>query len=389
MGFSFRVARGKEHTVLDCPHRPPCPGCPRLGAPDLAPDARAALASLAGRRGLDGLTVVRGAETGFRCRARLAVRGRARSPKIGIFEAGSHRVVDIPRCVVHHPLVNDVAREARAAIRDTATPPYSDDAHAGLLRYLQIVVERGSLTAQVVAVTNDETADRAEPFLSSLAERLGARLHSLFWNGNPARTNAVLGPLWRRFSGPEAVEETLGGARVFYTPGAFGQSHLDLSSELVDRVHSWVPDGASVLELYAGVGAIGLGLASRVEELAMNELVPESLRGLELGVAALPGAIRARVTVVPGPAGDALSSVSNPDVVIVDPPRKGLDADVLTALVEAPPRRLVYVACGLDAFLRDEATLCERAGFRLRHLAAYDMFPHTEHVETLALFDRA
>jgi tRNA/tmRNA/rRNA uracil-C5-methylase (TrmA/RlmC/RlmD family) len=373
--------------VLDCPHRPPCPGCPRLGLSDLDRRAKTALDALARARGLGALHVAGGAQTGFRHRARLAVRGRTRSPKIGIFATGSHHVVDIPRCLVHHPLVNEVAAEARAAIRETGTPVYSDEVHLGLIRYLQIVVQRSPLLAQVVVVANAESPDSSRPLLAALGARLGGRLHSLFWNGNALRTNSILGETWHREIGEEAVEERLGGARVYYTPGAFGQSHLELSSTLVEAAHAAVPDGARVVELYAGVGAIGLGLAHRVAELHVNEVSKESLRGLELGVAALDPAARARVHVVAGQASAATELVERADVVIVDPPRKGLDTAVLAALVRAPPRRLVYVACGLDTFLADELHLNDSGRLRLAELTAYDMFPHTEHVEILAVFD--
>jgi 23S rRNA (uracil1939-C5)-methyltransferase len=374
--------------VLVCPHRPPCPGCPRLGLPDLEPRARAALDALARSRGLGALRMIGGPPTAFRHRARLAVRGRARSPKIGIFATGSHRVIDIPRCLVHHPLVNEIAAEARAAIRETGTPVYSDEVHLGLVRYLQVVVQRSPLLAQVVVVANAENPDSSRPLLAALGARLGERLHSLFWNGNPLRTNAILGEAWHRESGAEAVEERIGGARIFYTPGAFGQSHLELSNALVDAVHAAVPDGSRVVELYAGVGAIGLGLAHRVAELHVNEVAKESLRALTLGVAALDPVARARVHVVAGEASTATAPIEGADVVIVDPPRRGLDAGVLAALVRAPPRRLIYVACGLDTFLADELALEDSAGLRLTELSAYDMFPHTEHIETLAVFDR-
>jgi 23S rRNA (uracil1939-C5)-methyltransferase len=372
--------------VLSCPHRPPCPGCPRLGETDIAPQARAALDAFGSTAGVT-LTVVHGAQTGFRHRARLAVRGRSASPKIGIFQLGSHRVVDIPRCVIHHPLINEVATELRHAIRATGTSVYSDEAHQGLVRYLQVVADRGSETAQVVVVTNSETPDPALPLLDDLAARLGDRLHSLFWNGNAVRSNAILGSAWHRLSGPEALEGRSGEARVFYPPGAFGQSHADLSASLVSAVHALVPSGARVTELYAGVGAIGLGLATRASALNANELAAESLRGLALGVEALDEPSRSRVHVVTGTAGAAAHLVTAADVVIVDPPRKGLDRELLDALVRSPPSRLVYVACGLDTFLSDARALLG-AGARLTHLAAYDMFPHTEHVETLACFDR-
>jgi tRNA/tmRNA/rRNA uracil-C5-methylase (TrmA/RlmC/RlmD family) len=157
---------------------------------------------------------------GYRHRARLAVRGRPRSPKIGIFQEGSHRIVDIPRCIVHHPLVNEVAAAVKAAVRRTGVSIYGDGSHRGCLRYLQIVVERPTGRAQVVLVANDETPDALAPTAEALVADLGPKLHSLWWNGNPARANVILGSHWHRWSGPEAVCETIGGARVFYPPGA-------------------------------------------------------------------------------------------------------------------------------------------------------------------------
>ncbi|RIK98606.1 MAG: hypothetical protein DCC71_20870, partial [Proteobacteria bacterium] len=195
----------------------------------------------------------------FRHRARLMVRGRAASPKLGIFQQGTHDVADIPRCRVHHPLVNEVAAALRAAIRATGARPYSERAHAGLVRAVQIVVERASRSAQVVLVANDATPDATAPLAHALGNALGASLHSLWWNGQPERSNAILGPHWAHLSGPEAVREAIGGADVFFPPGAFGQSHLALADALVRRVHEQVPDGARVAEYYCGVGPIGLG----------------------------------------------------------------------------------------------------------------------------------
>lgn len=325
---------------------------------------------------------------GFRHRARLAVRGRAASPKVGLFELGSHRVVDIPRCVIHHPLVNDVAGELRRAIVATRCPPYSDEAHRGLVRYLQVVVERSSRTAQVVVVTNDTTHESAMPLLTALGERLGPRLHGLFWNGNPDRTNTILGSRFHRVSGPAAVEERIGGARVFYPPGAFGQSHLVLADRIVELVHGWVPDGARVLELYAGVGAIGLGLVPRSESVVFNEMTADSVRGLELGRDALSPPDRARCRIIAARADAACDTLGEQNVVIADPPRKGLDGAVRTAVIDAPPARLLYVACGLPAFLDDARALVASGRFSLAELVCFDLFPFTDHVEVAARFDR-
>jgi len=379
---------GRPAVVATCPHRPPCPGCPRFGAPGLSGSARALLAALAEDAGLLPPAIVEGAPFGYRHRARLAVRGRAASPKIGIFQEGSHRVVDIPHCLVHHPLVNEVATATKAALRRTGVSPYADRAHRGMLRYLQVVVERRSASAQVVLVANDESPDALEPVAREIERALGARLHSLWWNGNPARTNTILGPAWHRWAGGEAVREELGGVQVFFPPGAFGQSNLPLFEEIVSQVARWVPDGARVLEFHAGCGAIGLGLLSRVERVVFNEIAPPALEGLALGLAARPEAERSRAVVLAGPAADHATPVRDADVVIVDPPRRGLDEAVLASVAATPPGRLIAVSCNLDALLRDARALLASGCMRLAAVVPYALFPHTAHVETLACFAR-
>src|SRR5262245_54431064 len=271
-----------------CPHRPPCPGCPRFGEPGIARDALETLAALCAEADLPPPDAVCGPALGHRHRARLAVRGRAASPKIGIFQAGSHRIVDVPRCLVHHPLVNDVAAAVRAAVRRTGVAPYADRAHRGVLRYVQIVVERPSASAQVVLVANDDRPHTLEPLAAELRSTLGARLHSLWWNGNPARSNSILGPLWHRWAGPAAACETLGGVQVFFPPGAFGQSNLPLFERLAAQARGWVPDGARVLEFHTGCGAIGLGLLPRVARLTFNEASAAALDGLAMGLESRP-----------------------------------------------------------------------------------------------------
>jgi len=330
---------------------------------------------------------IEGPPFGYRLRARLAVRGRATSPKIGLFQEGSHRIVDIPRCPIHHPLVNDVAAEVRRAIRVTRTPPYADHTHRGLVRYVQIVVERSSGRAQVVVVGNGDDPVALQPLLTALADALDDRLHSLWWNGQPARTNAILGPHWSKVRGADAVRESLGGADVFFPPGAFGQANLDLAERMVAEVAAWVPDGTRVLEFHAGCGAIGLGLARRVAHVAMNEVSPAGLGGLALGCAALPPDTRARATVLSGEAGSHTDAVARADVVIADPPRKGLEERLVGALSAQPPFRVALVSCNLATGLREIGRL-RAAGLRLAALTPYALFPHTDHVETVALFER-
>jgi 23S rRNA (uracil1939-C5)-methyltransferase len=375
--------------LKSCPHRPPCPGCPRFGERGIAPAARGALGELARAHGLPEVSVISGQSAGFRHRARLAIRGRLGSPKLGLFELGTHRVVHIPNCSVQHPLINRVAAVVRRALVDARVTSYSDKAHLGLARYLQVVVERSSQTAQVVIVANSATATPFAACFDLIRERLGSELHSLWFNANRERSNTILGPGFEHWCGPASVIERFGGAAVHYPPGAFGQNNLSLAQSIIEHVRTHIPQGARVAEFYAGVGAIGLSLLDHAGEIRMNEVSPHSLHGLELGLAQLDATERARISVVPGPAGTARSAASGAQVVIADPPRRGLDPELIDYLGEHPPERFVYVSCGLESFLNDTARLTSQAKMRLGALTAFNLMPFTEHVETVARFERA
>ena len=343
---------------------------------------------LAVHAGLPPVRVISGESSGFRHRARLAIRGRLGAPKLGLFELGTHHVVHIPNCVVQHPLINRVASVVRKALADTKVTTYSDTAHLGLARYLQVVVERSSQTAQVVLVGNSASSEPFAACLDLIRERLGSELHSLWWNGNTEATNTILGRDFQNICGPASVVERFGGAAVHYPPGAFGQNNLAVAERIIEHVRADVPEGARVVEFYAGVGAIGLSLLERASELHLNEVSPHSLSGLELGLGQLAQADRAKISVIPGSAGEARVIAANAQVVIADPPRKGLDLELTQFLSEQPPERFIYVSCGLESFLSDAQKLTERGTLRLSALTAFNLMPFTEHVETVARFER-
>ena len=380
---------GSKDQLPACPHRPPCPGCPRFGEHGISPAAHGALHELATRHGLPPVREVSGDSAGFRHRARLAIRGRLGTPKLGLFELGTHHVVHIPHCLVQHPLINHVASVVRRALAEAKVTTYSDTAHLGLARYLQVVVERSSQTAQVVLVGNSDSAEPFAACLGLIRERLGSDLHSLWFNANTERSNTILGPHFEYWSGPSSVIEHFGGAGVHYPPGAFGQNNLGIAERIILHVRDEIPEGSRVAELYAGVGAIGLSVLQRASELRLNEVSPHSLAGLDLGLGQLSATDRAKITVFPGTAGQARAITDGADVVIADPPRKGLDAELTQRLSERPPQRFIYVSCGLDSFLNDTQQLTERGSLRLTALTAFNLMPFTEHVETVARFERA
>jgi 23S rRNA (uracil1939-C5)-methyltransferase len=347
------------------------------------------LDELARRHGLPGVPLIAGARHGFRLRARLAIRGRVGSPKVGLFELDSHRVVHVPNCRVHHPGINRIASVVRRALADTKMTCYSDRAHLGLARYLQVVIERSSQTAQVVLVGNSLDAQPAAACLDLVRERLGADLHSLWFNANCASSNTILGADFQHWCGADSVVERFGGAAVHYPPGAFGQSNLYVAEKIISHVRARIPPGARVLEFYAGVGAIGLSLLATLRHITMNEVNPHSLHGLKLGLAQLSDEERGKVLVLAGEAGRLAAHASDAQIVIADPPRKGLDPALADYLCEHPPERFLYISCGVDSLCRDAELLTAGGRLHLTELTAFDLLPYTEHVESVACFERA
>jgi 23S rRNA (uracil1939-C5)-methyltransferase len=267
---------------------------------------------------------------------------------------------------------------------------YDDHSHGGLLRYIQLVVERRSGSVQVVVVTNSTSIEPARALFREL-EATGIPLQGVFWNGQPQRANTILGPHWLHVAGEPMLVEQIGGAEVCFPPGAFGQANPVLFDAIVRQIQGWVGHGQSVLEMYAGVGAIGLGLL-RNNRVVFNERSAEAARGLTEGLRRI-GDRSTQAELLVGDAFSVFRSVlerqgeARPRHVIVDPPRRGLGSAVLAGLRQLNADQLIYVSCGLPSFLRDADVLLD-SGFCLNACHGYALFPFTDHVETLARFVR-
>jgi len=382
----------------ECEFRPPCPGCPRYADSNPPPQALAALEALGALSQAPPLEVIGFPGLGYRHRVRLSARRVKGAVRLGIFEEGTHRLVPISRCPLHHPVLIDVAAAIEAELQDKNVSAYDEERHVGLVRAVQLVVARQgsgqhSGQVQVTFVVREESALWPRPGHPFEAVLLGlaARpdVQGVFLNAQPERSNTLLGPKFELFRGAPCLEQECGGALNYFPPGAFGQSNPVLHAQVVEEIASSVPEGSRVVEFHAGVGTIGLALASRegkLRSLHMNEVNPAGLVGLSLGLRAL--GCPPYIGVAPGPARDHASLVDEADVVIVDPPRKGLEPELIAALSGARPLRLIYLSCGLDALVREAHTFI-RAGLMPTRLAACSYFPFTDHVESLVIFDRA
>ena len=413
-GGRGRVWSGRADSVvsLNCEHFGECPGCEvadGLGEPPLLTEARAFFASY----GANLVAVAGDTARGWRTTARLAVRRDTDgAPTVGLFARGTHEVVGVPRCVVHHPAINAVVAMLQAELRGGALEPYDEVSGGGQLRYVQASVERASGGVQLTLVLNAREIDGGvvlDPDVRAAAEALCARLwsrgglHSIWANAHAARSNAILSfepGAWTLLRGePELMERLPSGAVVALPPYAFRQANLGAFDRVIASVRRLVPGGARVVEWYAGVGMLGLALAPQAEWVRCSDFNPMLDAPFRAGAALLPAEHRARVSFALGTAAERIGDAAGATCAVVDPPRKGLDRPLLDALcapAAEPPapcdqlRTLVYVSCGFGALRRDAAALLS-AGWKIARGTrpeAHVLFLGANHIEAVVAFER-
>ncbi len=312
-----------------------------------------------------------------------AIYNFAPGPVCGFYGPRSHRVVQTDRCLLQPEVFDRAARALLAWMRQTGAPAYDETAGEGLVRHLYLRKTSSHFAACIVA---------AGPMDRSAADALRRacpELTGVLVCENTAPGNTVLdGPvslLW----GSATVEETLGGARLDLSPLTFFQVNTAQAEKLYALVRAYAqPAGRTVLDLYCGAGSIGLAAARDASRLIGSDIVPDAVENARAN-ARKNGVLNARYLC--GDAKDVARTLAaeglRPDVIVTDPPRKGMDEAVLHAIAAMGPERLVYVSCDPGTLARDLKRLAE-LGFRPDHCAAVDMFPRTYHIETCVLLSK-
>lgn len=326
--------------------------------------------------------------------------------RLGLYRGGTHEVERIPQCEVHANVINKAAAIVEAACTSAGVRGVSDD-EEGELRYVQLSVERRSRKVALSLVWNTESAKVSVPRLPRLISTLWQDKHSEthdLWHSiwvnyrGPGGGNAIFSydpKRWERLRGAEYVLERLfldgtlyavpgvdAGLELRFSPLVFRQANLDAFSHIVLAVADFVPSGSEVCELYAGVGAIGLALRPKLGGLRCSDGNPNAEACF---ISALRDQDRrynrplAHTSFLALDAADALL-LDGPgaDVLVVDPPRKGLDREVVAQLRAegtSSIQRIIYVSCGFDAFERDLADLVRNDAWHLEHAQAHVLFP--------------
>ena len=375
----------------DCPYFPRCGGCAYRHM-EYAEEKQLKLQRVQDalrRIGGSGVEVseIVGADSVFRYRNK-SVWPVSPNGAVGFYRARTHEVINAEHCLLVHPAAEAAADALREWMAQHGVSGYDETTGKGHVRHL---FTRSNLRGEslLCVVANDD----ALPFEAELVRALrGAapKTVGVVLNTNTAKTNVVLGGRYRTLYGQDYIEDKLCGNTFRLSVPSFYQVNRAQCEKLYGKVLEFAElrGDETLLDLYCGVGTIALTMAGRAKRVLGAEIVPEAVED------ARANAARNGIENAAFFCGDAsevaarlLSEGLRPDVITVDPPRKGLAEDVVRAIAEMTPRRIVYVSCDSATLARDVKRFAA-LGYAAARACAVDMFPRADHVEAVCLLQK-
>lgn len=327
---------------------------------------------------------------GYRNKAQYPVGRDERGLKIGFYAERSHRIVDGRCCLLQPEVFAEVTVAFGEFIDRCGISVYDEGSGKGLLRHIYCRVAEVTGEIMVCAVINGDRLPQADVLVALLRERLGERLKTVVLNINCRRTNVIMGDECLAIYGDGYITDSLCGVKVRLSALSFYQVNRVMAERLYGIAADYAAsDGCNVIDLYCGAGTIGLSMAHRAKHIYGVEIVPQAVEDAKFN-AKMNGIDNAGFY-----CGDATELAARlhdegikADVIVVDPPRKGL-SEGLTHIIAADfaPERVVYVSCDPSTLARDCAAFA-REGYRVAAVTPVDLFPRTHHVETVALLER-
>ena len=307
---------------------------------------------------------------------------------IGFYRARSHQVVPVKRCLIQSAAADAAAAAVGEWMRRYRVAPYDETTGRGLVRHVYVRVnQRGESLCCVVL--NGKQAPR-EPELAAYIRAAAPRTVGVLVNTNTRRGNVVLGERYRTVWGQDFLMDTLCGLEFKLSVPSFYQVNRDQAEVLYGKALEFadLTGAETALDLYCGIGTITLCLAKRAGRAIGAEIVPSAIRDAE------ENAARNHIENASFFCGDAADVAAKleaeglrPELVTVDPPRKGLAPEVIASIAAMGPGRVVYVSCDPGTLGRDVKRFGE-LGYRATRACAVDMFPGTRHVETVVLLSK-
>ena len=376
-----------------CPHFPSCVGCPfiKVPYPEQLLKKRAivgrALAEYSSLAGADVSPVVPSPQRlGYRARVKLVVRKNRDQVAMGLYVPQTHRVIDISSCPVHPRQVNQVVFYLKKKVLELGIAPYDERDDSGDLRYVDFRFSVARHELSLTLVTRHASFPQGAPLAKALQQRFPF-ITGVIQNVNENRGNVIWGNSFRTLGGRDTIMERVGDLKLVFPAGVFSQANPFTARKLYDRVYELaaLKGGETVLDLYCGVGPISLYLAVAARqvwavddsELSITTAKQNARRNGRGNCRFIAGDVATTLT-------QLTKDLPRIDLMVLNPPRKGIKAAALEAVLASGAPRIIYVSCEPRSLARDLDRLVA-ANYRVEQIQPFDMFPQTEEVETLVL----
>jgi 23S rRNA (uracil1939-C5)-methyltransferase len=324
---------------------------------------------------------------GYRTNAKLALSKERGQVRIGLYRRGTHQVVDIEDCPLHHPLINRIVRVVKDEIQRQKIYIYDPQTQRGLLRYLLVKVSPQTGKAMVTFVVAERNY-REITHLGKWLTRKVPEVISVHQNINGSTGNVVLGRETIRILGVPDLIDQVGDIRLRISPTSFFQVNHEQAGRIYDLVRHWahLDRTHAALDLYCGIGGIALHLAKDAGNVTGIEVVEEAVHN------ACENARMNHLSNCHFRAGDSAELIhdlapGSIDAAVVNPPRSGCQTEVIDALSGLAPATIIYVSCNPTSLARD-LDLLQTRGYIATDLQPVDMFPQTVHLETVVRLRR-
>ena len=309
--------------------------------------------------------------------------------KIGFFAPRSHEIIDMETCLIQDEIADKVVGITRTWIKKNNIKPYNIDGkydETGILRH--IMIRRGFTTNEVmvVLVTNGSKLPNKDEFISLITENIPG-IKSIVKNINSKPTNVILGQECITLWGESTISDYIGEFKFNISPLSFFQVNPVQTEVLYNKAleYAGLTGDETVFDAYCGTGTITLFLSQKAKKVYGVEIIPQAIENANINakennVNNVEFFVGESEVVIP----DLINKGIKADVVVVDPPRKGCDVKLLNAITNIDAKKIVYVSCDPSTLARDLAIL-EGNGYKTVRVQPVDMFPHTAHIENVAL----
>jgi 23S rRNA (uracil1939-C5)-methyltransferase len=305
--------------------------------------------------------------------------------KIGFFAEHSHDIVEVSDCLAQDESFTEILDEIVRFGKEKKIPPYDFESGKGLVRHIYLRKGRGCGDIMVCLVINGKTMREAPELAKILVSRFPA-IKSVILNINEKRTNVILGDKNITVYGSDTIEDIFCGLKVKISPKSFYQVNRECA-ELICKKAAELADlkpSEKLVDLFCGIGTIGLSMIKDYPESSLIgvEIIPDAVENAKEN-AALNHMKNTNFI-----CGDANSpEISEADIIVVDPPRKGCASELIKRIAEISPSRVIYVSCNPDTLARD-CKLFDAEGYKVTRAFAADMFSRTGHVESVVCLTR-